>query len=533
MKIVRYAVLWVILMAISLITVPRAIADTTPQPSAIGEPQKVEDAEAKETESQKVEVEAGSQPGNVTMDFRDADIQNVLRILSYKSGINIVAGKDVQGLVTVRLVDVPWEKALDVILRAYDYGYQKDDNIISVAPVDKLAAQRKTAQEMADVEPLVTRIITLKYLDADDASGVLAEQLSPRGKITVLRMTGQKGWEFGTAKAGEGGSGVSGQAREEGTSKSRSKTLVVSDISSSIEKVEKILTQIDKKPMQILIETRLVEVNADKLKDVGLEAGTGTTGVSSTSPTPIPISKPNDENNLQRSTNAMDTGVGGHVLSTQVTPSLFGPETTGLTAANAGMQLLIRKLRGGQFEVLYHALEEIAKANTLSAPRILTLDSQEAKILVGTQFPILESSTESGVVSQTLSYYQDIGIQLKVVPQISDGDYINMIIHPAVSSFTTKVSITGGAEYPIIDVREAETQVLMRSGETLVIGGLLKDAIRRQTIGIPVLGDVPLLGFLFQRRTSDLEKIDLLIFITAQIFDPDDEVPQYAAARPS
>ena len=183
--------------------------------------------------------------------------------------------------------------------------------------------------------------------------------------------------------------------------------------------------------------------------------------------------------------------------------------------------------------MLYHALEEIAKANTLSAPRILTLDSQEAKILVGTQFPILQSSTESGVVSQTLSYYQDIGIQLKVVPQISDEDYINMIIHPAVTSFTTKVSITGGAEYPIIDVREAETQVLMRSGETLVIGGLLKDAIRRQTIGIPILGDVPVLGFLFQRRTNDLEKIDLLIFITAQIFDPDEEVPQYAAAKPS
>lgn len=516
----RYAVLGVILMTISLTTPPRAIAETTPQPSTIDEPQKTES------------VEAGSHPGNVTMDFRDADIQNVLRILSYKSGVNIVAGKDVQGLVTVRLVDVPWEKALDVILRTYNYGYQKDENIISVAPVDKLAAQRKTAQEMADVEPLISRIITLKYLDADDAVGVLAEQLSPRGKITVLRTTGQKGWEFGAAKAGESG-GLTGKTRSESESKSRSKTLVVSDIAGSIEKVEKILEQIDRKPRQILIETRLVEVNADKLKDIGLEAGTGTTGVSSTSPTAVPVSKPNDTTNLTRSPNAANLAAGGHNLSTQITPSLFGPESTSLSAANTGMQLLIRKLRGAQFEVLFHALEEVANANTLSAPRILTLDSQEAKILVGTQFPILESSTEEGVVSQSLSYYQDIGIQLNVVPQISNDDHINMIIHPAVSSFTTKVTLTGGAEYPIIDVREAETQVLMKSGETVVIGGLLKDAIRRQTIGVPILGDIPVLGFLFQRRTNDIEKIDLLIFITAQIFDTDEEVPHYLAAKPS
>ncbi len=520
----RIMVLWIILPVI-----PAAEGAEGQQE----EEQGITERTGGETGFDKAKLETGSYPGNVTMDFRDADIQNVFRILAHKSGINIVAGKEVQGLVTVRLVDVPWEKALDVILRTYGYGYHRDENIILVLPIEKLAEQRKMIQEMSDVEPLVTRIITLKYIDADDAASVLTDQLSSRGKITVLRTTGQKGWEFGASKAGEGG-GLSGKERVEGVeTKSRAKVLIVSDIASSIEKVEKILDKIDRKPKQILIETRLVEVNADKLKDVGLEAGTGSTGVSSTSPTPITITKPNDPTNLARSSNAANLGVGGHNLSTQITPSLFGPETTGLTAANSGMQLLIRKLRGSQFEVLYHALEEVAKANTLSAPRILTLDSQEAKILVGTQFPILESTTEEGVISQSLSYYQDIGIQLNVVPQISHDDYINMIIHPAVSSFTTKVTITGGAEYPIIDVREAETQVLMRSGETLVIGGLLKDAVRRQTIGMPVLGDIPLIGFLFQRRINDLEKIDLLIFITAQILDPDQEVPQYVVAKPS
>lgn len=496
---------------------------------AIGTAQTME-VEAEE----KGAVQLGSRPGNVTMDFRDADIHNVLGILAYKSGVNIVAGKEVQGLVTVRLTDVPWEKALEVILRTYDYGYQKEGNIISVAPLGKLTEQRRAAQEMADIEPLITKIYTLGYIDADDAVGVLSEQISSRGRISILRSTGQKGWEFGIKAAGESTGLGSRERLTEGENSSRSKTIVVSDIASSMERIEEILALIDKKPSQILIETRLVEVNADKLKDVGLEVGTGSTGVSSTTPTPIPVGKvPSGSTALTNSPSSTLAGVGGHSLSTQVTPSLFGAESTALTAANTGMQLLVRKIRGAQFEVLFHALEEVANANTLSAPRVLTLDGQEAKILVGTQFPILESTTEEGVITQSLSYYQDIGIQLNVVPQISQKDYINMIVHPAVSSFTTKISTTGGAEYPVIDVREAETQVLMRSGETVVIGGLLKDAIRRQTIGIPFLGDLPVLGFLFQRRTNDLEKIDLLIFITAQILEADEEVPHYMAAKPS
>ena len=477
----------------------------------------------------KTEIQVGSKPGNVTMDFRDADIQTVLRILAYKSGVNIVTGKEVKGTVTVRLVDVAWQKALDVILKTYGYGYQQDENIITVAPLEKIAEERKTVQEMADVEPLVTRIFSLKYVDASDAQEVLSDQLSPRGKITILKTTGQKGWQFGVAKAGESGA-LGEKKRIAGESKSRSRTIIITDIASYIERVEKILQEIDKKPKQVLIETRLVEVNVDKLKDIGLEGGTGTSGASSTTLTPVPITK---ASSTQSPVDPTVLGAGGHVLSNQVSPAYFGPKTTGLTAANAGLQLLIRKLRGAQFEAILHALEEIAKANTLSAPRVLTLDSQEAKILVGSQFPILESTTEEGVVSQSLSYYQDIGIQLNVVPQISAGGYINMIVHPAVSSFTNKITVTGGAEYPIIDVREAETQVLMKSGETLVIGGLLKDLTRRQTIGIPFLGDMPVFGFLFQRRTTDLEKIDLLIFITAQIFEPDEEVPQYLEAKPS
>jgi len=156
--------------------------------------------------------------------------------------------------------------------------------------------------------------------------------------------------------------------------------------------------------------------------------------------------------------------------------------------------------------------------NTLSAPRIMALNNQEATILIGTKYPIL-MTTDTGagstaVTTVTLDYYQDIGIQLSGVPQIGANDYINMVVHPSVSSFS---STLGSNSYPIIDTREAETRVLMHDGETIVIGGLLKDVKSRGRTGIPFLKDIPWVGNLFQRDTNDTSKIELLVFISAKI----------------
>ena len=148
------------------------------------------------------------------------------------------------------------------------------------------------------------------------------------------------------------------------------------------------------------------------------------------------------------------------------------------------------------------------------------MNNQEATILIGTKYPILKSdvSTESNtVVGVSLDYYQDIGIQLNVVPQVGANDSINLIVHPAVSSITTTDASIGSANYPVIDIREAETRVLMKDGETVVIGGLLKDVKNKGTVGIPFLRHLPLIGGIFRRDTYDTAKIELLIFISAQI----------------
>jgi type IV pilus assembly protein PilQ len=497
---------------------------------------------------------------NVTMDFKEADIQRVLKIISYKSGVNIVTTPDVIGNVTIRLVDVPWGTALDVLLKTYGFGYQRQGNIILVTKLENIS-------KIEAEEALQTEIFTLKFLDAQDAQKILIPLLSPRGKISVLYTRGQKGWKFGTFKIGKEevkGAGLEKEA--EGQMKSetisieknatgelvskkaefepsiKSKTLIITDTAASLDKIRNvILPQVDKKPKQVLIEARIMEVSRDKLKDLGLDWGTGSSGAATytTAPTDIGL---NDKNKKT---------VAGRSLASDFTPNAFSPiegTTTfpGTYPYRAGLELLFKKLGGTQFEIILHALEEDAHTNTLSAPRILTLDNQEASILVGFHTPILSSTLTAGTTTegptqvQTLDYYQEIGIRLNVVPQISEEGYINMIIHPSVTSSNSNVTatnvagtgtsaITSTVNYPVIDVREAQTQVLMKDGETIVLGGLLKDIKSKQTIGIPFLSKIPLLGNLFKRQTDDVSKIDLLIFITARVLKEGELSPQEIA----
>jgi type IV pilus assembly protein PilQ len=448
--------------------------------------------------------EVVEKPELITLDFKEADIRDVLKVISYKSGVNIVASPEVAGTVNVRITDVHWERALDVILKTYGYAYDKQDTIIMVAPLEKLTAQRKMEQDLAQVQPTVTEVVELKYIDAVDAKKAIEPQLSPRGRVTILEVTGQSGWGFG---------GSFREKRARGTEvASRSKMLIVSDIPPALEKIKIVLDLIDVKPRLILIETRLVEVNRNKLKDFGFDYATGGAG-SATNPTNSPLTV-----NTDNIANALN--VGGRSLGNVVTPAVFGPQATAITAANTGMQLVFQKLSGTKFEVLLHALEENVITNTLSAPNIMTLDNQEATILVGEQFPIINttvSSDTANTVGVSLQEYKDIGIQLNVVPQVAgkNKDYINMIIHPAVTTEGTLIE----NKYPRITTREAQTQVLIKTGDTIMIGGLIKDVKNESVQGIPFLRKIPLLGKVFERKTYDTEKVELLIFITAHIVD--------------
>jgi type IV pilus assembly protein PilQ len=442
---------------------------------------------------------------NVTLDFKDADINNVLKIIAFKAGVNIVTTAEVIGNVTIRLVDVPWDKALDVILKTHGFGYDRQGNIITVAPMEKLTAMKKQEIELGTVQPTLTEVFTLKYIDAQDAKKALEGQLSPRGKITILEMTGQGGWEFGGAELGK-------RKRLTEEKMGRSKVLIVTDIAPALDRLKEALTQIDVMQKQVLIEARIMEVSRDRLKDIGFDYGTGTTGADSDTPVAIP------------SGSKGNASIAGSNIGAQVTPAAFNPKASGATGIvgfspfNTGMQLVYKHLTGTKFEVIVHALEEDVRTNTLSAPKLMAMNNQEATILVGTRYPILKTEVNGtpgqATTTVTLDYYQDIGIQLNVVPQIGADNTVNMVVHPAV---TAKTGVLGDNQYPIIDTREAETRIVMKDGETVVIGGLLKDIRTKGRQGIPFLGSIPLFGGLFTRETNDVQKIDLLIFLTAHV----------------
>jgi len=470
--------------------------------------------QSQEISKQTATVESIKDSENITVDFKDADIRNVLKIISLKAGINIVTTPEVMGNVNIRLENVPWKKALEVILKTYGYAYDEVGNTIIVAPIDKLTTLKRQESELHQIQPTITEVFYLKYIDAQDAKKALEPQLSPRGKITVLEMTGQAGWEFGGEELGK-------RKRTTEEKKTRSKVLIISDIPSVIEKLKEVIEKIDTKPPQVIIEARIIEVNRDKLKDIGFDWGSGTTGVSGT-PTDLAL------------THEGKKTLAGRNIGGNFTPAVFGPKE-GLTTFpgtypyTAGLELIFKKLTSPQFEAILHALEEDVDTNVLSAPKIMALNNQEATILIGTRYPIIKkeyTATTAGtstVSGESLEYYQDIGIQLNVVPQVGADNYINMVIHPAVTDYTTT---KGTNEYPVIDTREAETRVLIKDGETVVIGGLLKDVNKKEIIGIPFLSKIPILGLLFRRETIDKAKIDLLIFITAHIVKEDEFSPE-------
>jgi type IV pilus secretin PilQ/predicted competence protein len=451
-----------------------------------------------DTTSGILEVEEGEED-SFTFNMKNVPLQDFLHLVSAKTNKRFMvrpAARDVQ--ITAFLPDVNLQTALDAIFAIH--GLHADELGSDIIVVRK---------EDAEVTPdLKMELIKLDYLEAEDVKETMEPFLSPKGKIQIVKRTGYTGWTFGKMESSSSGSELT--AREKRSQERRkeigSQQLIIYDTPQNVAHLTETIRQLDRRPDQVLISARIVEVNHGDLRDIGVDYGINQVGPDSSSST---------------------------FIGSNVAPGNFDPEADidGTYPFNSGMSLLFNKIGGHDYQILIHALEEEANANILSSPRILTLDNQECTILVGTKFPILEtdvSGTETAQITTSLDYYENIGIQLNVIPQIQENDFINMIIHPAVSEQTGSVQSrgTGGemlAEYPIIDAREAETQVLIQDGQTIVIGGLIKEIDTKNVLGVPLLKDIPVLGYLFRRTTTNKEKVDLLIFLTAHIIREPDE----------
>ncbi len=439
--------------------------------------------------STEASLPAPTSPGNVTIDFKDADIQNVLRILSYKSGVNIIAGKDVTGLVTMRLVDVPWEKALDVVLKTYGYAYERDGNIVRVATLENL---RK--------EELSVQVYSLNYAKASEVELSVRDILSDRGKV-----------------------------RADG----RSNMIIVTDIPTSLLQVEKVIAHLDKQTAQVVIQAKVIEATLGDADRLGIKWNVKAKVVGSARPTTLPFQSLTQDmlekylpDGKAPTTDTSSIGTSGSTTSSDVAdfPTRV-PQPTFPVAERIDFKF--GTLDFSEFQAVLEAIQERRDAKVLSEPHITTLNNQEAKILVGEviSIPIFERNSTTGRMEITGYNDRDLGIRLSVIPQINNANEIVVDVHPEITNLLGYDDLTADIKAPRFSTRSAQTKVRVRSGQTIAIGGLIRENSVDSVTKVPILGDLPLVGQAFRHTDKTVQKTDLLFFLTVNVVQ-DDALPQ-------
>jgi type IV pilus assembly protein PilQ len=425
----------------------------------------------------------------ISLDFKDADISSVLRVLSMKSNVNIVTGPEVTGLVTVRLDDVPWEKALEVILRTYDYVYERDGNIIRVTTRDKMK-----------LEPVETKTFILNYSKAAEIQASIMDMLSERGKV----------------KASE-----------------RTNMVVVTDVPTNLFRIGEIIKKLDKQTAQAFIDSKIVRTDLSNLENLGIDwnvAGGLTQGAVRPTSFPFMQGSGNSYRNffpLVGADSGASTSTGTVVVDTAKVVANPGD--------NRGFPIPPAEVTGGQFaygtldfssfRAMMQFLETRNDAKVVSNPRVVVLNNQTATIQVGKEIPVpsFERNEQTGSMEVTGFKYRDTGVVLNVTPHINSADEILVDLTPEVSDVGPNQSFgTGQIQAPTFVTTKAKTQVLIQSGQTIAIGGLLNDKFGSTENKVPYLGDVPLIGKLFRSKrqsAGENSKVETLFFVTVTTVD--------------
>lgn len=435
-----------------------------------------EDDSAGKSDIGQTEMTELEKPGHVTIDFKNAEIESVLRVLATKSGVNIVAGKDVAGLITIRLVDVPWETALNVILRTYGFAYERDGNIIRVTTIDNLAR-----------EELTTEVFALNYARAEGVSVSVVEMLTERGKIKFDE---------------------------------RTNLIIVTDIPTNIYKVGQVIKNLDSQTPQVEIELKVIETSANRAENLGIDWTTSIVASGSKRPTTVPFSNWSSRGRMYpEPTSSAESDAFAHRGSREGTQYSTFPEVPSSVGSDQYFQF--GTLDFTSLSATMEFLFSRSDTEILSNPKVTTLNNQAAKITVGTKWPVAEYaySDETGRWVVSGWNYIEYGILLEVTPVINQDNFITLTVHPEVSDKEGVVTFEG-ADVPILTTKEAEAKVMIKDGETLVIGGLMKDKVVDTKRKIPLLGDLPIVGLLFSKREKEVEKRNLLIFITPTIIKP-------------
>ncbi len=419
----------------------------------------------------------------IDLDFKDADIHNVLRLLADTGRVNIVAADNVSGAVTLRMRNVPWDQALDVVLRAKSLGMERRGNIIRVAPQADLEKEREMAiarqQQELKLAPLETRLIPVSYAQASELQSRAAELLSSRGSVAVDE---------------------------------RTNVLIVRDVSGNLDQIEELTRSLDTQTPQVLIEARIVEATSRYLRDVGIQWG-GDASFSAATGNPTGLAFPNSVGIAGAATDGQAPTQGLSPFSQTVQNPNFAvnlPAAIG-TGAGGGLGLTFGSVDGNfNLALRLSAAETSGMLRILSSPRVLTLDNTEARISQGTLIPFSQVSAQ-GV--QTT--FQEAKLQLLVEPHVTADGSVSM--HVKINRDEPDFNQTSPRGDPTILKREAETELLVMDGHTAVIGGIFTRNTGKNVDQVPFFGDIPLLGLLFQKRTASDTRGELVIFLTPRI----------------
>ena len=396
-----------------------------------------------------------------------------MRLIADVSGFNIIAGPDVKGTVTTRMVDIPWDQALDVVLKINGLDQELQDNIIRVAPVERFINERqeriRSQKAEEEAEPMVTQIVPISYADVEELRTNLERVLSERGSIWI---------------------------------DTRTNTMIVKDVKEKINSVLRLVETLDRQTPQVMIESRIVEASRNFIKELGVRLGGRYVQTT--------------DNNFP-STIAVGGGVSGGDAGNFLVdlPAAVGAASGGgaITFALAGASRLLN--------LQLSALENSGQGKIITNPKIATLDNTEALIESGRRIPY--ATRDDG---GTKTEFVNASIQLRVTPHVAPDGFINLKIHATKNEADFSNAVEG---VPTILTREATTEMLVRDGSTVVIGGLYQRKMQEERDGIPWLSDVPALGWLFRRSSDRDEHEELLIFITPRIIKQPD-VPSKAHA---
>jgi type IV pilus assembly protein PilQ len=416
--------------------------------------------EARRAESVIVPVPTQADGGyvgqKISLVFDDADIRKILQLIADVSDQNIIASDDVTGTITLRLIDVPWDQALALILEIKGLGMLSEGNVMRILPIEKIRAMDEakltSARTKEKLEDLFTEVIEVSYTDLDNVVGPAKELLTERGKITA---------------------------------DNRNKQVIITDVASVIVEIRKLVKILDTPERQVLIEARIVEASSTFGRDLGVNWRIN-----------------NDNNAGDLPSNSADFSGGGGFL---LTPSIASSGLAGgITFGQIGIDSTVLDLR-------ISALETSGNGKVISRPRVTTLNGEEATISQGTQIPY-QTVSDKGTTTE----FKSAELSLKVTPVINPDGSVILEIDASNSSLGSTVA-TGAGSAPAIDTKNAKTKLLVMDGETTVIGGIFVESENFGEAGIPFLRKIPILGHLFRSNSHSSTRSELLIFITPRI----------------